>query len=120
VRLLITLFTRIQKEEREELRCKIYGSTCSVDLLGNTRCTTPTFHAPAAALVAFTGQQLPGQQLPGQHFTGQQLPGQQLPGQQLLSTLVEGTAGLAACATAMPNTLTTRNATTSIFTLFFT
>lgn len=68
--------------------------------MGNTRCTTPTFHVPAAALVAVTGQQLPGQ--------------------QLLSTLVEGTAGLAACATAMPNTLTTRNVTTSIFTLFFT
>jgi len=89
-----------KKRKREELRCKTHGSACSVDLVGNTRCATPTFHAPAAALVAFTGQQLPGQ--------------------QLLSTLVEGTAALAACATAMPNTLTTRNATTSIFTLFFT
>ena len=81
MRLLITLLTRVKKEKREELRCKTHGSTCSVDLVGNTRCTTPTFHVPAAALVAVTGQ----------HFTGQQLPGQ-----QLLSTFVEGTAALAA------------------------
>jgi len=48
--------------------------------IGQYPCTTPTFHSPAAAVVAFTGQ-------------------------QLLSTLVEETAALAACATTMPNTL---------------
>jgi hypothetical protein len=74
----MALLARMKK--REELRCETHRSTCSVDLLDNTLAQLPHFIHPQQTVVAFTGQ-------------------------HLLSTLVEGTAALAVCATAMSNTL---------------